>query len=142
MIDYSHSEKAGRSLVGKLGEDVACEFLEGRGYRIRERNYLKRWGEIDIVGERSGELFFFEVKTVSDKIPEVERKKISRENYDTYKPEYNVGPEKIKRLSRVIGTYLAEKNMSDRPWSFAVLSVLLNIKDRVARVKFLKDIVL
>lgn len=34
---------------GKRGEDLACDYLKGKGYKIIERNFRIRGGEIDIV---------------------------------------------------------------------------------------------
>jgi len=49
--------------VGKIGEVKAVEYLIKSGYRIREKNYRCRSGEIDIVAERSEYIVFVEVKT-------------------------------------------------------------------------------
>lgn len=50
--------------IGLYGEQIAAEYLAARGYRILERNYRCRGGEVDIVArERSGYLVFVEVKT-------------------------------------------------------------------------------
>ena len=49
---------------GDIGEKEAESFLTKTGYRIIDRNYrIKNFGEIDLIGERRGKLFFFEVKT-------------------------------------------------------------------------------
>lgn len=47
---------------GKYGEDRACEFLERKGWRILERNFRCKAGEIDIVALGDGHLCFVEVK--------------------------------------------------------------------------------
>lgn len=54
-----------RGKLGKEGEDRACAYLETCGYRIVERNFRCRSGEIDIVAaeERGGIICFVEVKT-------------------------------------------------------------------------------
>ena len=51
--------------LGDFGEQAAASFLEKRGFRIIERNYLVRGGEIDIVADDGGTLVFVEVKTRS-----------------------------------------------------------------------------
>jgi putative endonuclease len=48
---------------GRAGEDLATAFLEDRGWSILERNFRSRWGEIDIVASREGEVAFIEVKS-------------------------------------------------------------------------------
>lgn len=49
--------------TGRAGEDYAAEWLEKHGYRIVERNYHSRFGEIDIIAEDSQYIVFVEVKT-------------------------------------------------------------------------------
>ena len=49
--------------LGRFGERLAAAHLESRGYRIRERNFRCRQGEIDIIAEDGGCLAFVEVRT-------------------------------------------------------------------------------
>ena len=49
--------------VGAWGESLACEYLEARGYKVVERNFYTRFGEIDIICLLIKDLVFFEVKT-------------------------------------------------------------------------------
>lgn len=48
--------------TGRLGEELACQFLIEQGYRIIETNFACHHGEIDIVAEEKGDLVFIEVK--------------------------------------------------------------------------------
>lgn len=49
---------------GKYGEELACDFLTKKGYKIVGRNYkYSRYGEIDIIATDKDELCFIEVKT-------------------------------------------------------------------------------
>ena len=52
-----------RAQLGRLGEQLAAEHLIRRGFRIVERNYRTRWGELDIVAFDGRTLAFCEVKT-------------------------------------------------------------------------------
>lgn len=54
---------ADANATGPKGEEAAARFFIRKGYRIRERNYRCRFGEIDIVAEVDGYLVFAEVKT-------------------------------------------------------------------------------
>lgn len=58
-----------RHETGKWGEDMACEYLEHNDYKIVDRNFLCKQGEIDIIAwEKSKkELVFIEVKTRKNK---------------------------------------------------------------------------
>ena len=50
--------------LGLYGEDLACKYLQAKGYVILERNFrCRRFGEIDIVASKAGVLSFIEVKT-------------------------------------------------------------------------------
>ena len=52
-----------RQSRGKAGEEMAAHDLQRRGYQIIQRNYRCRLGEIDLIAEKDGALFFIEVKT-------------------------------------------------------------------------------
>lgn len=51
--------------IGDLGEQLVTEWLQSKSYRILERNWYCRWGEIDIIAEdkTTSTLIFIEVKT-------------------------------------------------------------------------------
>lgn len=49
--------------AGKLGERIALEILRRRGYKILQRNFRSKFGEIDIVAQDVNTLVFVEVKT-------------------------------------------------------------------------------
>ena len=48
--------------LGRLGEDLAVKELKRKGYRIVERNYRCRYGEIDVIGIKQAILVFIEVR--------------------------------------------------------------------------------
>ena len=48
---------------GFVGEDMATAELMKRGYHILDRNYTTSHGEIDIVAELDGVIYFVEVKS-------------------------------------------------------------------------------
>lgn len=122
--------------TGKAGENHAEVFLKKHSYRILERNYWKKWGEIDIVADRDGVIHFVEVKTVS-------RETVLEEGSDTYAPEDNIHPWKRQRLARVIETYLLERRIGeDRDWQVDSLAVYVNKEGRVLKVDQLEDIIL
>ena len=50
--------------LGRYGEDLACKYLQAKGYKILKRNFrCRRFGEIDIVASKAEVLSFIEVKT-------------------------------------------------------------------------------
>ncbi len=48
--------------VGQRGEELAVKHLQRKGYKIIERNFRTRLGEIDIIAKHKGVLVFVEVK--------------------------------------------------------------------------------
>ena len=54
-----------KSEIGRIGEDLACQYLKNKGFQIIERNFRRPWGEIDIISQdENGALVFVEVKTM------------------------------------------------------------------------------
>jgi putative endonuclease len=131
--------------IGQLGEDIACKYLINKGFSVLERNYTKKWGEIDIISEKEGKLYFAEVKSVSRPLGNVggQAYDVTREtNPFISRPEENMHPWKMKRLSRTIQTYLIHKRIGNTPWQFDLLLVYIDLKERKARVKVMENIIL
>jgi putative endonuclease len=125
--------------IGEIGENIAEKFLVKRGFSVLGRNYTKKWGEIDIIAERTNKLYFIEVKSVS----RVKLEDVSHVTDDGYRPEDNMHPWKLKRMSRTIQTYLlSEKISEDKEWQVDLLVVYLDLKNKKARVKVVSDIIL
>jgi putative endonuclease len=98
-----------RQTLGKLGEDLACQELERRGYAILTRRYRRRGGELDIVARDGQTIVFVEVKT--------------REGC-----EFGAGAESItlfkrRRMTTVALDYLARYKLVERPCRFDVVSI-------------------
>ncbi len=51
--------------LGRAGEDAACRMLRRHGYKILQRNFSCRYGEVDIIALKAKTLVFVEVKTRS-----------------------------------------------------------------------------
>lgn len=96
--------------LGERGEMLACRFLAGKGYKILEKNYRCPLGEIDVIAEKKGKLAFVEIKT--------------RSSARLGEPAEAVDLRKQKKLVRLARWYLKEKQKSDGPAFFAVVSVI------------------
>ena len=54
-----------KKMRGRKGEDLACNYLVSRGYRIIDRNFRSKGGEIDLIGVKGRKISFIEVKARS-----------------------------------------------------------------------------
>ncbi len=124
--------------IGQIGENIAVKFLVKQDFSILDRNYTKKWGEIDIIAEKSNKLYFIEVKSVTRET----LSSVTCETLDQYKPEDNMHPWKLKRMARTIQTYLLSKNLDEKEWQVDLLVVFLSLKDKNAKIKVVKDIIL
>jgi putative endonuclease len=84
-----------RRRFGNRGEELAALFFEARGFRVIERNWSCRLGEIDLVVERAGHWHFVEVKT--------------RHGHMYGFPEEAVTRSKLQKLRRAIEMYLLSR---------------------------------
>ena len=124
--------------IGEIGENIAVKFLMKHTFSILDRNYTRKWGELDIVAKKANKIYFVEVKSVSRSNLD----NVNRETLDQYKPEDNMHPWKMKRMARTIQTYLLSKKLDDTEWQVDLLVVFLDLKNKKAKVKVVKDIVL
>lgn len=53
----------GSGITGKMGEQLAAEYMRKKGYKILDAGYYSRYGEIDIVAQKGKTVAFIEVKT-------------------------------------------------------------------------------
>ncbi len=98
-----------RVTLGERGEMVACQYLAEHGFRILEKNYRCKIGEIDVVAVKNGRLVFVEIKTRSQEV--------------FGRPEESVGWAKQRKMTRLAEWYLKDKKKTDASVSFAVLAV-------------------
>lgn len=106
--------KSKKRSIGDFGEDIAAKYLEKKGYQILERNFLKPYGEIDIICIKNEILTFVEVKT--------------RKN-DQFKPgSLDVDYNKQERIKKTAQVYIMEKDLGDFLISFDVCEVYLENK--------------
>lgn len=113
--------------IGSLGEEIAKDYLEKRGYEVLERNFRsRRWGEIDLVAVEDNTTVFVEVKT--------------RVSTDYGEPQEAVTPFKIRSLKRA-GLYfkLTHPETPDA-LRIDVVAVILNAKTKKPlKIEVFKD---
>lgn len=102
-------------LFGKVGEQAAEKYLKGLGYKILERNFRTRWGELDIIAKEGDCLVFAEVKT--------------RHNDSFGRPEEAVTRAKQKHLIKAAQIYLSQTKQAHALWRIDVLALTLRHSD-------------
>ena len=95
---------------GKAAENAAVEFLKAKGYKILERNYKNKLGEIDIIAQLKGVICFVEVK--------------ARHTLNLGVPQEAVTARKQRQICRVAVYYLKSNKLLERPARFDVLALL------------------
>ena len=131
--------------IGEIGEHIACKYLINQGFQVIERNYTKKIGEIDIVCNKDSVIHFVEVKTIVTRVTGVNQSNVSREtlkNGELYNPFENITKHKLRKLSRTIEWYLAEKHVSrETRWQIDAIAVVLNYNTRIANVNVLWNVI-
>lgn len=108
--------------LGNLGEQIASEYLEKNRYKILEKNFYCRQGEIDIIAKDKKEVVFIEVKT--------------RTSSKFGKPSEAVTTTKQERMCKSAKYFLYKTNQSNMPVRFDVVEVLIkNGKFNVNHIK-------
>ncbi len=118
--DHSRSNNRDK---GARGEDLATACLKKEGYRIVERNYRCRFGEIDIIAMDNGDVVFVEVK--------------GRQSDTFGAPEEAIGPTKQKKISKAALHYLQEKGLTGHNARFDVVAIRFMPQD--TRVQLIRN---
>jgi len=109
--------------LGRQGEEEAVNFLKKKGYKILERNFKNKLGEIDIVAKDNNTLCFVEVKT--------------RSNLRFGIPQEAVTFSKQRKLNKIALSYLKKYNLLNAPARFDIVSVI--IYDTAVNTELIKD---
>lgn len=110
--------------IGRLGESVAVEYLEKKGFRIAALNFRAGRGEIDIIAWANDRLLVF-----------VEVKTRSSDHFGG--PEEAVNAKKQDLLARTAGVYMEQ---IDYDWEirFDIIAILMKA-DKVLEIRHVED---
>lgn len=109
-------QDSGNLDVGKCGEEIAVNYLKGCKYKILERNYRPRCGEVDIIAREGKTFVFIEVKT--------------RRNDSYGPPQLSVTQFKQRQISKAALVYLTSKKIENEPARFDVIAICLRGQDK------------
>lgn len=99
-----------RREFGNRGEKLAADYLKKRGYKILERQFGSRFGEIDLIALDVHEIVFVEVKT--------------RRSLAIGYPEESVHDKKLHKMEIAAEAYLKAHALENKPYRFDVVAII------------------
>jgi len=112
--------------IGRLGENIAKEFLEKKGYSIVDQNYKNKYAEIDLIALYKDNLVFVEVKT--------------RIGEQFGVPEDAINRDKMRRLVRNAQAYMAYNAKNYKSYRIDAVCIVLDESKQPIRIDHYKNI--
>lgn len=112
--------------TGKVGEEIAREYLKKKGYGIIEQNYKTKYAEIDLVAKKGNELIFVEVRTKKG------------DNFGT--PEETIDKRKMRKLWGNARAYVARKRWQG-PYRVDAVCIILRYDNTMERLNHYENII-
>lgn len=137
-MEPERSKKHQNKVTGNKGELITANHLQRKGFKLIEMNYLRKWGEIDVIVQKDDRIHFVEVKTVSYGTKADLARAVT---HGTWRPEENVHAFKIKKLSRAIESWLAD-NKWNGDWQIDVAAVRIVPRETFATIKIIDNVIL
>lgn len=109
--------------TGQLGEDFAVRALADKGYRILERNFSNKFGEIDIIAKDKEIYVFVEVK--------------AKKGLDYGTPEEMINSGKLNRIKRMATSYMKGENLHCR---IDVIAIVLSANNEVLSLNHYENV--
>ena len=113
-----------KKILGVFGEDEAVKFLKKNGYKIIERNYKCRYGEIDIIAKQKNTWCFIEVKTI--------QKSASKSPFE------KIDKTKLEHIENSAACYIAKNKLGNEKIRFEAIGI--RVSEGKTEIELLKDI--
>src|SRR3989344_2442581 len=122
--------------LGQLGENIACRYLVEKRYKIIERNFRKKWGEIDIIAKAPDKtLVFIEVKTIM----QYNNNSVNSNSDITAEDQLTKSKlQKLQRTASLFAGHYTELINDEKGWQIDLLA--LTIKENNYVIKHYKNI--
>ena len=111
--------------IGKYGETIAADYLINNGYKILDRNFQTRYGEVDIIGVKDDLIIFFEVK--------------SRYTKSFGTPLESVTCHKKGKIVSISSYYIYVNNLYDYNIRYDVIEIIFNHLNDTYKINHLID---
>jgi putative endonuclease len=123
-----------KSEIGRMGEDIAYEYLRKSKYRVLERNYREKYDEIDIIAKAKDKtLIFVEVKTMQGPLDS---------SFDLV-PEDQLTGNKFHKISRLCSVFAGKHpNLIDdkEGWRIDLVAITLGESEDDFKIKHYQNI--
>lgn len=111
--------------IGSIGELYAIEYLKNLDYKLMDRNFRSRFGEIDIIARDGIYIVFIEVKT--------------RYNSVYGLPCESVNYNKMSKLKKTAEYYILKNKLHKNYFRFDVIEIYLDYNDNLYSAKLIKN---
>ena len=108
------------NFYGKKGEDMAVKYLKKQKYKILERNFSCKFGEIDIIAKDKDTIVFVEVKL--------------KNSADFGLPRERITPTKLKKIKTTANLYLSMHNLVGFPARFDAVEILYETIEHIKNI--------
>ena len=154
---------------GNISENIVAQYIENNAYKTLARNYLRKWGEIDIIAVKNNIVHFIEVKSIFSHVPHETKSdsvktiktgeyidgfsviNVSHEtksdletsNFAPFDPVWNMTIKKRKSMVKAIKSYIAENYKEEIPdFQIDLATVSLDYFNKTAYITFIDNIIL
>lgn len=118
---------ANNQLVGKIGEKLAKNYLENKGYQPIITNLKTSYQEIDIIARKNGQFYFIEVKT--------------RTSTAFGSAADQISHQKIHSLKKAMARYCFAQKINQEKAHLDFVAVDLDLPKKKAKISHFKDII-
>lgn len=109
-------------ITGQKGEKAATKYLKKQGYKIIERNFRTRFGEIDLIAQKGDLLVFIEVKA-----------RIAKEDFG--QAEWAINRKKIAQVKQMAQVYLVKKQPDYQNLRIDAITIIFSPEGKIVSLK-------
>lgn len=113
--------------IGDLGEKIAADYLQRKGYELLDQHYITRYGELDLVMSDAGSIVFIEVKT--------------RTSVNFGMPEISITPEKIEKVQNAALLWLQAHPDAPDDCRIEALAIVLDQHSQVRDIHHFLNVI-
>jgi putative endonuclease len=114
-----------KTALGKIGEDAAVKYLVRSGYKVIQRNFRCKMGELDIIAKHCNYTVFVEVRTIAGNF--------------TKTPQESITVKKQQKVKQLAMLYQSIHDMWEVPVRFDVIAVTMNNDGSIKKIEHIPN---